>query len=120
MSTLEEIVALFGGQSSGNGFKARCPVHDDRTPSLSIGTGRNGIVLLHCHAGCSQGFTRGFCAAAWLHTQFRQSHGEVRYQVVREVTGDPTRPKKFYQRQPDGQGGWLPRIGQLEPLPYRC
>jgi putative DNA primase/helicase len=31
----------------------RCPAHDDRTPSLSIAEGDNGIPLLHCFAGCS-------------------------------------------------------------------
>ena len=31
---------------------ARCPAHKDRTPSLSIGRGRDGRVLLCCHAGC--------------------------------------------------------------------
>jgi hypothetical protein len=31
---------------------ARCPAHEDRSPSLSIGIGRDGRVLIHCHAGC--------------------------------------------------------------------
>jgi hypothetical protein len=35
------------------GWLARCPAHEDRTPSLSIGIGRNGRILLHCFAGCS-------------------------------------------------------------------
>jgi hypothetical protein len=35
-----------------NQRSARCPVHDDRSPSLSIGLGRDGRVLLRCHAGC--------------------------------------------------------------------
>lgn len=34
------------------GWTARCPAHEDRTPSLSIGE-REGKILLHCHAGCS-------------------------------------------------------------------
>ena len=38
---------------SGKGWACRCPAHDDRNPSLSIGTGDDGRVLLHCHAGCS-------------------------------------------------------------------
>ena len=33
---------------------ARCPAHDDREPSLSIRDGDNGVVLVHCHAGCDQ------------------------------------------------------------------
>jgi hypothetical protein len=32
---------------------AHCPAHDDRSPSLSIATGRDGRILVHCHAGCS-------------------------------------------------------------------
>ena len=32
---------------------ARCPAHDDRNPSLSLGSGQNGEALLCCHAGCS-------------------------------------------------------------------
>jgi len=31
---------------------ARCPAHADRSPSLSIGEGGDGRVLLHCFAGC--------------------------------------------------------------------
>ncbi len=34
------------------GWSARCPAHDDNRNSLSIGQGKDGRVLLHCHAGC--------------------------------------------------------------------
>ena len=39
---------------SGNGvnYKARCPAHDDNTPSLSILFNPDGRTLIHCHAGC--------------------------------------------------------------------
>lgn len=33
-------------------WKARCPFHEDRRPSLSVGLGRDGRVLLRCWAGC--------------------------------------------------------------------
>jgi DNA primase len=33
---------------------ARCPAHEDRAPSLSISSGRDGKVLVRCHAGCDQ------------------------------------------------------------------
>lgn len=34
------------------GFKARCPAHADRTPSLSVSEGADGRVLVKCFAGC--------------------------------------------------------------------
>ncbi len=36
---------------SGRGFIARCPAHEDKSPSLSILRGRSWW-LLHCFAGC--------------------------------------------------------------------
>lgn len=39
-------------KASSGGWTARCPAHDDRNPSLSVAEGRDGKVLLHCHAGC--------------------------------------------------------------------
>lgn len=32
---------------------ARCPAHDDRSPSLSVSEGIDGRVLLWCFAGCA-------------------------------------------------------------------
>jgi hypothetical protein len=43
---------LDGVQESGSGWSARCPAHDDESPSLSVGEGDDGRVLLFCHAGC--------------------------------------------------------------------
>jgi hypothetical protein len=33
-------------------WKARCPAHADKTPSLTIKRGDNGGWLLHCFGGC--------------------------------------------------------------------
>lgn len=38
---------------SGAGYAARCPAHEDRNPSLSLGAGQDGRALVKCHAGCS-------------------------------------------------------------------
>jgi putative DNA primase/helicase len=38
---------------SGRGWTARCPAHEDRTPSLSITETADGKVLMKCWAGCS-------------------------------------------------------------------
>jgi len=32
---------------------AKCPAHDDRTPSLAIRETENKLILLNCFAGCS-------------------------------------------------------------------
>jgi len=47
LSRLESVRANRNGT-----WLARCPAHDDRSPSLSIATGDDGKVLLHCFAGC--------------------------------------------------------------------
>jgi hypothetical protein len=39
--------------SRGRGANRQCPAHDDANPSLRIARGRNGGVVLHCHAGCT-------------------------------------------------------------------
>jgi hypothetical protein len=49
----ETIARALGGQRTGDGWKARCPAHYDRTPSLSIREA-DGKVLMYCHAGCKQ------------------------------------------------------------------
>ena len=52
--TAETIAKALGGHSAGATWMARCPAHEDRKPSLSISSGRDGKVLVHCHAGCDQ------------------------------------------------------------------
>jgi putative DNA primase/helicase len=52
--TAESIARALGGHRAGARWIARCPAHDDRKPSLSIGTGNDGKVLVRCHAGCEQ------------------------------------------------------------------
>ena len=37
---------------TSTGWITRCPAHEDRNPSLSIASGRDGRALLKCHAGC--------------------------------------------------------------------
>lgn len=45
---------LHGVRERGPGrWLARCPAHDDRSPSLSIRELHGGVVLLHCFGGCS-------------------------------------------------------------------
>lgn len=46
------LVAALRGTWHGSYAMCRCPVHVDRTPSLSIRQGTSGI-LVHCFAGCN-------------------------------------------------------------------
>ena len=49
----QEIACRLDARPSRAGFIARCPAHEDRSPSLSIREGQDGRTLLHCFAGCS-------------------------------------------------------------------
>ena len=49
-----EICKALKGRWSGRSGSCPCPAHDDRSPSLSVSETRDGRVLVHCFAGCSQ------------------------------------------------------------------
>ncbi len=50
----EAIARALGGRRVGIMWMARCPAHDDHTPSLSVREAADGKVLVRCHAGCEQ------------------------------------------------------------------
>ncbi len=53
MSIETLINRLDGIKETGHGkYVARCPAHEDRSPSLAIKEGDDGRVLIHCFAGC--------------------------------------------------------------------
>ena len=92
---------------------ARCPAHRDRTPSLSISE-RDGRILVHCHAGCSQEAVIQAlkCRGLWDSEDHRtrlivttyaytDDKAGLLYEVVRYE------PKDFRPRYPDGRGGWI-------------
>ncbi len=105
----------------GRARNVRCPLHDDERASLSIGRGEDGRALLHCHAGCA---TEGILARAgltWADLHITNGNGrqiaatydytdeknKVLFQSVR------TEPKGFFQRRPDGAGGWINNLGKV-------
>jgi hypothetical protein len=52
--TAEALADLLHARHAGHGrWQAKCPAHQDCSPSLSIREGREGRVLLHCFAGCT-------------------------------------------------------------------
>ena len=53
MKPVEKILNRLEGVRKSNGsWKALCPAHDDREPSLHVSEGDDGRALLKCFAGC--------------------------------------------------------------------
>jgi hypothetical protein len=53
--TGHHIVQALGGRWHGHSGMARCPAHEDGTPSLHVTETRDGVVLVKCFGGCEQG-----------------------------------------------------------------
>ena len=49
-----ELAGILKAVRSGDGWRASCPSHDDRVPSLSISEGADGQCLVYDHGGCTQ------------------------------------------------------------------
>jgi hypothetical protein len=116
---------------TANGWRARCPAHEDRQPSLSIRCGDDGRLLLHCHAGCPiEAILRalGLQAAdlfpatprsqaslgqAVAHYDYRDEKGQLLFQIVRYA------PKTFRVRHPQTGGGWRWGLGDARRVLYR-
>ena len=124
---------LRGVRQNGSGWTARCPAHEDRRASLSVGLGDDGRTLVHCHAGCSP---ESVMSAIGLTMQdlmpsdndngrpkgkpqivasydYRDEYGELLFQVVRMA------PKSFRQRRPKPGGGWLWNLQGVRRVLYR-
>jgi putative DNA primase/helicase len=51
---LEDFLGRLGNvRAYHGGWNACCPAHDDRHASLSVSNGKDGGIVLHCHAGCT-------------------------------------------------------------------
>ncbi len=100
------------------GWKAKCPAHEDRTPSLSLWLGRDGRLMLGCWAGCPKCAILAAAGLRWadlfppqegkrrrlapMHIvaayPYTDEFGEVLYETVRYE------PKTFRQRRPAREG----------------
>jgi hypothetical protein len=128
------LAALENVTKNGSGYTARCPAHDDRHNSLKVDTGREGQALIFCHAGCEAAAVVG--ALGWTLADlyppradtvasnghgrhnvatydYRDADGSLLYQAVR------FEPKGFAQRRPDGRGGWIWELGDVQRVLYR-
>ncbi|GAB4334147.1 MAG: hypothetical protein Kow0099_06130 [Candidatus Abyssubacteria bacterium] len=114
-----------------NRWLALCPAHDDTRPSLSVGRGHDGTLLLKCFAGCRfedildalglrekgrvQGRSGPRTATPRIVAEYdyRDERGEVLYQVAR------LEPKDFRCRRPNGSGGWTWSMNGQRRVLYR-
>lgn len=132
---------------SGDTWYARCPVHEDCSPSLFLWIGKRGDLCVRCKAchGCTWkviakalGTEPGdwfaeprerrrqkvFQAKIKESYDYRDETGKVLFQTVRYEPGFDGERKTFRQRRPDGKGGWVNGLygsdGQLavELVPY--
>lgn len=52
MEVGELLLRLEGVRGRNGSWSAKCPAHDDRTPSLSVKETSDGRILMHCFGGC--------------------------------------------------------------------
>lgn len=126
-TTAEILAKALGGTTSGTGWMAKCPCHDDSTASLSIGDGKNGAVVVHCHAGCTQDDVIGALKARDLWPS--GDSGQMRRQVAAYAYTDEAgtalfevvrfEPKTFRQRRRDDQGRTIWNMQGVRQVPYR-
>lgn len=75
-------------KKSGTGYEARCPgarhKHEDKHPSLSLGLGYDGRVLLNCHAGCATDDILNALQLEWTDLFEKSNAGNVvrRYRLL--------------------------------------
>lgn len=105
-----------------------CPAHEDNQPSLSLSEGKDGRILLHCHAGCAIGdiveaaglewrdlfSDNGDCRAPQIVAtyDYTDEQDTLQFEVVR------FRPKAFRQRRPQGDG-WAWNLKGVRRVLYR-
>ncbi len=113
MTTEEFVSRLERAKRSSKGWTARCPAHDDKSPSLSVADGHDGGTVVHCQAGCT---FEAVCAAVGINPldlapprptplreiactyDYTDEDGNLLFQAVRY------KHKGFSQRQPSGDG----------------
>ena len=106
---------LEGVRPSGDGWTAKCPAHDDKHASLSVGVGQDGKILLNCHAGCDIDritYSLGIAKRDLFPNKNKPSvvpnrrQIEAIYEYPNGVQKIRYVGKDFMWRRPSGKGGW--------------
>jgi hypothetical protein len=128
---IEALLSLLKGvRSTGEErWIAQCPAHSDEVASLCIGA-EGKKILLKCQAGCrtedvlnslglsmkdlfENEYTPRPQGATQVEYVYTDEKGNLLFQVVR------TNPKGFFQRRPDGHGGWIKNLKGIRRVLYR-
>jgi len=133
MKTIDDFLGLLDGvkQVRQNQWKALCPGHHDVEPSLSIKQVDDRI-LLKCFAGCELAVILNPLKLKskdlFLNGRKTKASSPERQEIdtiyhYTDANGKPfevvrTRPKGFYQRQPDGNGDYINNLKGIVPTLY--
>jgi RecA-family ATPase len=128
MDWLQFLDRLDNVQGTDPNRTARCPAHDDKHNSLSVGL-RADRILLHCHAGCQTETVLARMGLGWADVMphreredkgeivatydYTDEKGQFLYQVVRYY------PKAFRQRRRSGAEWTWDLKGVRRGVPYR-
>lgn len=146
-SRFERFIAKLDGvqmKADGVGFTALCPAHDDHKPSLDVSIDPNGLIDVTCYAGCATDYIgdivgidlhgmrmtsglskrqKAICGQSVTRRQrgsresavyaYVDENGKLLYEVVR------LEPKDFRQRRPDGRGGSIWNMKNVQRVLYR-
>ena len=95
----ENFLALLDGvRKAGSGWIARCPCrNDDANPSLSVGQGQDGRVLVTCHRGMSCNVEE-ICSAVGLSVADLMPHKDDS-EYLQNKDFRPVAPPRSYEQQ---------------------
>jgi hypothetical protein len=127
-------------------WMALCPSHDDKQRSLSIRAGKDGRVVMHCHAGCANPVivaALGLSMSDLFADAAKPTNGVPPLVIVQKSQGMEARPrmvksydytdakgvllfqacrfepKGFRQRRPTPSGEWAWNLEGVIPVLYR-
>ncbi len=101
MTTLpaQALVKALGGRWCRSYGMVRCPVHDDRTPSLKVSDNPDGGLAVHCFAGCAWRDVKDALRRQGLLPAWRANSRSTRSHVPR-----PSSAKPKAERDPEKAG----------------